>query len=116
MVADRPTAQAVVGHYRQHRVGVASCRILQELSQPAVAAAAASSSDGMRPLAGCLEARPDVAGAAALLQALLPNWWLAPDRQAALAAVRRDRQGGSGTRRRSIVTPQVVFSWRRVSV
>lgn len=33
VVSDRPTAAAVIEHFRQHRVGTVNCRILSELPQ-----------------------------------------------------------------------------------
>lgn len=117
VVGDRPTAQATVSHFEQHRVGVATCRILSELRQPqgGNGAAAGAGPDGLSPLVACLETHPGVPCADALMQNMLRDWWLAPDRQAALAAVQQDRRGGGGRRRRSIVTLQVfqqqAFSW-----
>ena len=114
VVSDRPTAQAVVSHFERHRVGIATCKILSELraaigasGASTAAAAAAAEPGGLQPLAAFVEARPDVDGAAALVQHLLRSWWLAPSRQAAVAAVQQDRQGGGGRRRRNIVTLQV---------
>ena len=116
MVADRPTAQAAVSHFEQHRVGLATCKILSELQPAAGAAAQAAAGAGaaagsLQPLAACVEARPEVPGTAALVQHLLQNWWLALSRQVALDAVQQDRQGG-GRRRRSIVTVQVRPGWQ----
>lgn len=118
VVSDRPTAHAVVSHYERLRVGIATCKILSELKavgggSGTSLAAAAAEPGGLQPLAAFVEARPDVDGAAALVQHLLRSWWLAPTRQAALAAVQQDRQGpggqqgGGGRRRRNIVTLQV---------
>lgn len=111
VVSDRPTAQAVVSHFERHRVGIATCKILAELQAPAPAAAAEPG--GLQPLAAYVDARIDVEGAAALVQHLLRNWWLAPSRQAAMAAVQQDRQGGSGRQRRNIVTLQVCAAQER---
>ncbi|PRW44928.1 nuclear condensin complex subunit isoform A [Chlorella sorokiniana] len=121
VVSDRSTAQAVVSHFERHRVGIVTCKILSELQaaaggsgtsgMAAGAAAAAAEAGGLQTLAAYVEARSDVEGAGALVQHLLHNWWLAPSRQAAMAAVQQDRQGGGaraggGRQRRNIVTPQ----------
>lgn len=113
VVADRPTAQLALSHFERHRVGVATCKILAELSGPGEAASAprepaagpAAAADGLSPLVDQLLPHPNVPGAASLAAHLLGNWWLARDRQAAVAAARADR--GRGGRRRNIVTQQV---------
>lgn len=94
-------------------MGVTTCKILSELPPPAPGAAGpagptagpAVGADGLSPLAACVLPHPNVQGAAALASHLFGSWWLAPDRHAALAAVRADRRRGG--RRRNIVTSQV---------
>ena len=110
VVADRATALQVVAHYEAHRVGLVTCRILDEL--PCVQQQPQPPQQGadavlLRPLAACVEARPGMPGAQALVTSLLGRWWLAGDREAALEAVRWDRAAaaaGGGRRRRSIAT------------
>ena len=122
VTADRPTAQQAVAHFERHRVGIATCKILSELRQGSGSSAGGGMGSeppgtvgGLRPLADWVQPNPAVPGADALVAHMLHNWWLAPDRPAALAAAQQDRRGGgvagagSGQqqRRRNIVTLQV---------
>lgn len=118
VTADRPTAQQAVAHFERHRVGIATCKILSELRHGSGSSAGSSEPDtvgGLRPLADWVQPNPAVPGADALVAHLLHNWWLAPDRPAALAAAQQDRRGGGVAgggrgqqqRRHNIVTLQV---------
>ncbi|GAB4817139.1 hypothetical protein N2152v2_004185 [Parachlorella kessleri] len=103
VVSTRAVAQRVVEHFRQHQVGMATCKILDELREPARDAA---TSDGLLPLQQLVDADTlQAPGSKALLSVMLRNWYLAPDRQAAVSAMRQDRRAGTG-RRRNIVTAQ----------
>jgi chromosome segregation ATPase len=114
VVANRSTALRVVHHFERHRVGLATCMILAELQQHRGHSRRqhgghAGTHPGMRPLPECVEANPRVPGSAALVEHLLGSWWLVPDRESALAAMKRDRSGapaaGSIRPGRHLVTP-----------
>eukprot|EP00887_Chlorella_sp_A99_P004313 scaffold15.g4313.t1 len=98
-------------------VGVATVRILSELRDSGgggqgphsrarldafLSPSASGAGSDLLPLLCCVEAAPGVAGVRGLLASLLASWHLAPNRQAALAAVQADRSAGG--RRHSIVT------------
>jgi chromosome segregation ATPase len=84
LVSDRPTAAAVIEHFRQHRVGTVQCRILSEAPAAGKAASiTAASSSSSRPLLECVSAAPGMPGLQGLLQQLLGSWLLMDSREQA---------------------------------
>lgn len=85
IVSDRPTASAVIGHFRQHRVGTVQCKILSELQGIKQAAACGGSNNASsKPLLSCVDVGDEsIHGLPELLQQLLGTWCLVEDREAA---------------------------------
>lgn len=85
LVSNRQTAEAVVAHFRAHRVGTAHCRILSEVS----ASRSSTSSGGggvvgATPLLGSVAPQQALPELPDLLQQLLGGWLLVERRQDAL--------------------------------
>jgi len=78
VTSDRHAARAVVEHFKVHRVGVVTCKILGELQggwgRGGAGSAAAQAAGELTPLASLVEANPTVPGGEGLVHNLLGNW------------------------------------------
>eukprot|EP00775_Hariotina_reticulata_P009969 gene9969-10123_t len=86
IVSDRPTANAVIGHFRQHRVGTVQCKILSEMQgiKQAAACSSVSNNASNKPLLSCVDVGDEsTRGLPELLQQLLGTWFLVEDREVA---------------------------------
>jgi hypothetical protein len=72
VTSDRHAARAVVEHFKVHRVGVVTCKILGELQ--GWGRGGAGSAGELTPLASLVEANPAVPGGEGLVRHLLGNW------------------------------------------